>query len=180
MPGMMSRPRLALSAVLLLALAACAPALDWREVRPGAGRVLVWMPCKPDRVERSVPLPGGAPRPMQMLVCTAGGSTWAVSSVALDDPARVGPVLDGLRRLRAENLGGVEAASAPYAPAGASPQPAARRFQLRGQRPDGRPVAEESAVFALGLHVYHLAVLDGSPSAESREMFFERLQISRP
>lgn len=43
----------------LLALAACSPALDWREYRADDGGFAVLLPQKPGRAERRIPTPAG-------------------------------------------------------------------------------------------------------------------------
>ena len=72
----------------VLALAACSPALNWREVRPANTSLSLLLPCKPDKAEKIVPL-GGQPTTLAMLGCDAAGATFAVAVADLGDPARV-------------------------------------------------------------------------------------------
>lgn len=70
-----------------LLLAACSPALDWRETQaPGAGLTLLF-PCKPQSHERSVEV-AGQPWSAQLLACDAGGMTFA--ALALSPPSSLG------------------------------------------------------------------------------------------
>ncbi|MEN9543232.1 MAG: hypothetical protein RLZZ598_65, partial [Pseudomonadota bacterium] len=126
---------------------ACAPTLDWREVRPSDSKLVALLPCKPDRVTRTLPLAGVEVR-FELLACSAGGSTWALSSADLGDPGRVATALDELRRVRAVNLDGREIAQMPFVLRGATPYPGTLRFEIRGRRPDGAVVAETGVVFA--------------------------------
>lgn len=167
-------------ALAALALVGCSPALDWRSVRPAEGAVAVWMPCKPERHERPVKLDGGVSRVVEMQVCDAEGTTWAVSTLEVAGAAEVGPALEALRAARRVQLGGVERSAEPYGPSGAAARPEARRIVVDGQRPDGRPVRELSAAFAVERQVYQLIALDGRPGPEATEMFFERLELARP
>ena len=48
--------RMCAALLLLCALGACTPALNWREVRFDNARWTGWLPCKPDRAERAVRL----------------------------------------------------------------------------------------------------------------------------
>lgn len=169
----------------LLALAAglaglgCSPALDWRVVRPAQSSVEVLMPCKPERVERRLAFPGGAPVALELQACDADGSTWAVSSAALGDPARVPEALERLRASRQASLAGAEVAPPrAYRPRAAAPLPGSLRFEVRGRRPDGREVLERAALFAVGDRVFHLAVVDGAPSADALERFFDQVAIA--
>jgi hypothetical protein len=64
---------------------------------------------------------------------------------------------------------------------GMTPQAAARRWQLRGQLPDGRAVAEWVQVFAHGTRVFQASVIGpaGDPEAVSRRAapFFDALRV---
>lgn len=159
-------------------LAACAPTLDWREVRPDGSALVVLMPCKPEKAERPLEL-GGIRVPVQQLACRAGDTLWGVTSAELRDPARVGEALAQLRQARARNLQGQEREHAPAAVKGMTPQPQAQRFTVVGRDPDGRDVTEQSLVFAHGTRVFHLAALGGAPSAEALETFFAQLHLGR-
>ena len=67
--------------------AGCAPDLNWREVRPVGTTLVALLPCKPDRQTRAIPL-AGAEVSMEVLGCSAGGTTWAVATADVGDPAR--------------------------------------------------------------------------------------------
>lgn len=183
LPGDSAGPRrrgLALLLAGLAALGGCSPALDWRSVRPADGAVAVWMPCKPDRHERPVQLAAGLKVTLQMQVCDAGGTTWAVSSFEVAESAAVDAALEALRAARPAQLGGSEREARAYTPAGAAPRAQAQRILVEGRRPDGRPVRELSAAFAVDRQVYQLLALDGQPGPEALDMFFERLELARP
>lgn len=77
-------------------LVACAPALDWRDVRPEGSGVLLLFPCKPDSQVRTLSL-AGAPVRLALHACSTGGSTWALAVADVGDPARVGSALTELR-----------------------------------------------------------------------------------
>ena len=89
--------------LLGLALAACTPALDWRESRPTGSGMVVLFPCKPDSHARQVQLGPDAVR-LELHACTAAGATWALAFADMGDPARVGPALVELRTSAAKNL----------------------------------------------------------------------------
>lgn len=76
---------------LLWVLTACTPAFNWRDVAFDGAPVAALLPCKPDRGERVVPL-AGAPRQMVMAGCEAGGATFTVAVVNVQDIAQVGAV----------------------------------------------------------------------------------------
>ncbi len=100
------------AAALALALWACSPTLNWREnIAEGTGLTTMF-PCRPDRHARSLDL-AGAQVHMQMLVCSAGDATYAVSFFDASDAAAVGPALAKLQAAMMANIG--------------SPAPCARR-----------------------------------------------------
>lgn len=173
----MSKPtRFPGCAALALGLAACAPALDWREARSGGDTLTALLPCKPERRSRSVPL-AGAPVLLEQLSCHADGTVWAVTTADVGDPARVGAALEALRAARVLNLQGRETAVRPARVAGMTPQPLALRYSVDGRRPDGSALREESLQFARGTRVFHAAALGGAPSADALETFFDGLKL---
>src|SRR5436309_1517187 len=119
----MRAPVARLVAGLLGMLAACSPALDWREVRIDDGGFVARFPCRPQRISRSLTIVGHPVR-MQMVSCVADGITYAATWADLDDPRAVQPALEALRRAAAANLGMAQGASSPFALRGATPNEA--------------------------------------------------------
>ncbi len=72
----------------LCLLAGCTPAFNWRDVAFDGLPVSALLPCKPDRATRTVPL-AGAPRQMVMAGCEAGGATFTVAVVAVQDASQL-------------------------------------------------------------------------------------------
>lgn len=174
---MTSIPRAAaLVAAALWALTGCAPDLNWREVRPAGSTLVALLPCKPDRQTRTIPLAGGEAS-MEVLGCSAGGTTWAVATADVGDPARVAPALAGLRAARTRNLEGREGEARPGEVSGAAP--GTLRLTVEGRRPDGTPVRERALLFSQGTRVFHAAALGGEPPAEALEVFFGGLKLAR-
>lgn len=179
-------------------LAACSPALDWRDARSADGALMALLPCKPQLHERRVSL-AGRERLLSMKACAAGAHTWALSVVSVDDPAQTGPVLQALAAGARANLGlGDGAAKAPgpeprpeprpdprpatAAPTpatvpGATPHPESRRLVLQGLRPDGAAVQMHLALFVRGTQVYQATVLGPGAGAEAIEVFFSSLRL---
>jgi len=156
-------------------LAACSPAMDWRDVRPEGSGAQLMLPCKPASHARKVRL-AGAETELTLYACTAGGATWAIAFADLGDPARVGPALQELRDAALANLG----ASAPQILAlkveGATPNPASTRMSLLGKLPDGQAVQEEVAVFTRGTRVYQATCVGARLPADGVETFFASLR----
>jgi hypothetical protein len=177
-----STPRVAAMAICLIAavavVAACSPALDWREVRSEGGALTVWLPCKPQRRVREVDL-AGTRVSMEMLGCRADGSTWGLTSADVGEVGRVEPALAALRKARTENLGAPEtAASAIELPTGAGRLPALA-LRIAGRDAAGDAAVERSLIFSSGTRVFHVAVIGREPSAEALDSFFRPLRLAR-
>ncbi len=156
-------------------LAACAPTLDWREVRPEDSQVQLLFPCKPVQQVRRVRLAGQDLR-LALHACSAGGQTWALAHADLGDPAQVGAALAELLASAAANLGAEAAPGQPLQVAGATPNPGSRRLRLAGRLPDGTPVDEEVAVFTYGTRVYQATALGKALTHEAAQTFIGSLR----
>lgn len=114
--------------LLTLLLAACAPALNWRDVRETELALAAQFPCKPQRL-----VEGGT----GMLQCEADGQRFVLSWRQLPEPALARDALALLPetlatrlRAQAEPIPGVRL------PEGAAAWPGAGRYALRGgERP---------------------------------------------
>lgn len=182
----------AMTALLALALTACSPAFNWREVRPDNTRLSLLLPCKPDRAQKTVPL-GGQPTVLAMLGCDAGGATFAVAVADLGDAAKAGPVLAQWQSLTLANMkAGPRAADpgpggtqvVPLKLPGASAEPAPLLVSAQGQRADGTAVTGRAAYFAQGSQVFQVVMYagatqrDAAPQAvEVAETFFASLKF---
>lgn len=161
---------------VVLAVAACSPVDDWREVRPAGSGALLLFPCKPTSLTRSVVL-AGAPVELTLLACAAGPTTYALTHGDVVDPARVSPALQALAASAAANVGAEVAAGEPSAVPGMTPNPQARRWALRGRLPDGTAVAEEVLTFAKGTRVFQATVIGPAPAPEAVRVFFEGVKL---
>lgn len=161
---------------LLGALAACSPALDWRELRPEGSGALLLMPCKPASQARRVEL-AGAQVEWTLHACQAMGMTWGFGFAELDDPARADAALRELQRSALAHIGAGGGDALPLRVDGVSPQPAAVRLALQGRLPDGRPVQQQIALFAREARVYQASVVGPVVLAEEAQTFFEGLSL---
>lgn len=171
------RGLIALAVALGSALAACTPALDWRESRPDGSQAQLMFPCKPASHERRVVI-AGQTTPMSMFACSAGETVYALSFADVKDPARVGAALDELARSAQSNLQSPSgAASEPVKVAGMTPHPQSAQWRLAGRLPDGRVVEERVAVFSHGTRIYQATMLGAKLDAEAQDMFFGALRV---
>jgi hypothetical protein len=77
----------------VIGVAACSPTFNWRELRPESAPLEALMPCKPESATRPVPLLG-APIPLHMYSCEAGGLTFAIAWAELAEAEQVGAALN--------------------------------------------------------------------------------------
>jgi hypothetical protein len=167
---------------VLVATVACSPALDWRDVRLDGPDLLTLFPCRPVAQAREVDL-AGATRTMRLHACEAAGRTYAVMVVDVEEPAGVGPALVALREASlAKALDGQSPSFTGWsAPAGATPQPAAGRWQL--------PVTDgvatkllDMATFSRGTWVVQASVIGVADPARSPvsavDSFWEGLRFA--
>ncbi len=168
-----------LAALLLPALLpACSPTLDWRQVQPPGWSLAAALPCRPDVVERQVPL-AGPPVALTMWSCNADGHLFALASADLGDPARVGPALQSLVAAARANLSAHVESDQPASVPGMTPHPAARQLQLAGRRPDGEAVRANLRVFAYGTRVYQATVLGPQAGDAQVRPLAEGLEVRR-
>jgi hypothetical protein len=170
--------RSGLTGLLACALAACSPAMDWREVREERAGLVAMFPCRPDRVERSVEI-AGRRSAMHLLSCSAEATTFAVGWFELDDPAAVAAGLAALRAAALANFGATVAQAVPWQPTGATPNREAARLTLAGRVPDGAAVQVHAAFFAHGLIACQATVFGVDPGVESVQTFFSGLKVGR-
>ena len=162
---------LALPMCLVLAsLGACSPTLDWRETAAEGSGVVAMFPCRPDRHARTVELAGSKLK-MEMLVCAAGGATYALSFVDVPEPARVNAALAELRLVTLGNVQAVAPQSTPASIIGMTPNAEAARVAASGRLPDGAAVQVHAVFFVKGLRVYQGSVIGARLVAESNEIF---------
>ncbi|GAB3477085.1 hypothetical protein [Polaromonas eurypsychrophila] len=176
-------PRLALLAAAFLALAACNPTFNWREVRPDNTALSLLLPCKPDKAEKSVPL-GGQPVPLRMLGCDAGDATFAVAVADIGDASKAEAVLAQWQALTLANmkagpvgLGAGTTQVSSFRPAGMASGAPALLVKSSGKRADGRAVTGQAAYFSRGSQLFQVVLYADVMSAEVAETFFSSLKF---
>ena len=167
---------LAVGLVLLAGLTACAPAHDWRELRPEGSTVQFMLPCRPSVLERKVRLAGREVK-LNLHACSAGGQTWALAEADMQDATLVTAALQELRNTAQGNLGAASGTVVAWAAPGATPNPAAVRLALQGRLPDGKAAQEHVAVFAHGTRVFQATALGEHLPEEALDTFFSALRL---
>ena len=165
-------------------LAACNPALNWRETRIKDTALVAMLPCKPDAGARVVPL-GGRNVSLHMTGCDAGGATFAVAHANLDQPGTAPAVLAQWRAATLANMGAVSSRDVPIGlspggRAGTTASAASNALVLvtaHGRRKDGSTVAMQGAWFAKDAQVFHAVVYAERISPDVTEAFFSGLRF---
>ena len=160
----------------LVALSACSPVMDWREVALPDTPLLAQLPCRPGHFQRDVVVAGSALK-LFMLSCEAGGVTFGVASADVADPTRVESVLGGLADTARHALRGAHSDFVAFDLPGATPFRGATSARLRGERPDGVIVEESLRLFARGTRVYQASAIGTSLDAASLAPFEEGLRF---
>ncbi len=172
-------PRRRLGGLLLLlvgVLAACSPALDWRQARSADGAVEALFPCRPRLHERRVVLAGSEVK-LSLLACDTGNQTWGLASAELPDPSRHGRALDELAAAAGANLSATPRATPLQVP-GAMAHPGSRRLVIEGRRPDGQVARMDLAVFAHGTRVYQATVLGTQLPEGAADTYIGALRVA--
>jgi hypothetical protein len=134
-------------------------------------------PCKPASHARRVAMAGGT-IDMSMFACSAGETVYALSYADVNEPARVGAVLEEMARAAQSNLQSPSgAASEPAKVAGMTPHPQSAQWRLAGRLPDGRAVQERVVLFSHGTRVYQATMLGAKLDAEAQDTFFGALRV---
>ena len=171
----------------LLALTACSPAFNWREVRPDNTALTAMLPCKPDKGSKSVPL-GGQPTELFMVGCEASGAMFAIASADMGDAQKAADVLVQWEQVTLANMkaaplagapgsAGSATTTAPIKVPGAAALPAPVLITARGSRPDNSAVSSQAAYFVHGSQVFQAVIYADSISPEVAEAFFSNLKL---
>jgi hypothetical protein len=88
-----------------LALCACSPSLNWREVRGSESPYTVLLPAKPSSHARPVNL-GGIQASMQMTAAEVGDLSFAVASAAIADAQQRTAAMEFMQQAMVKNIGG--------------------------------------------------------------------------
>lgn len=159
-----------------LALAACTPTFNWREVRAESAPLKAVLPCKPDKGARTVPMAGRQVE-LKVLGCDTGGATFAILVGDIVDPLRAGAVLAQWKAATLANMraDGASAQERPFLPAGAMALPQSVRVTASGQRGDGSRVESQAAYFARGSQVVQAVIYADRVPSEAADAFFAGL-----
>lgn len=163
---------------LAVLLAACSPALNWRDVQPDDTALTLLLPCKPDVAQQTVPM-GGVSTQLTIQGCDAGGATFAV---AVADVGSASQVVRALGQWESVTLAGIKANARdarrdPAKIPGAAGSPAPVLVRALGQRADGSAIYSHALYFAHGTQVFQVLMLASTIAPEAEDMFFSNVKL---
>lgn len=162
--------------VALLALAACSPTFNWREVRVEPSPLKAMLPCKPDKATRQVPM-AGRQVDLQVLGCDTGGATFAVLHADIGNAARSGEVLAQWKQATLSNMRSRAGKEEPFVPPGGIALRESIHIVATGQRADGSAVESHAAYFARGTQVFQAVIYADRLQPQWAESFFSGLKF---
>lgn len=167
-----------LSGLTLLALAACNPTFNWREVHTQDRTLTALLPCKPDSATRRVDM-GAVTLDMHMMGCETGQATFAIAHVTAPAPGEAAQTL--LNQWQQANLAALRAASPQHQPvrvAGAGGGVSApQKVRAMGLTAQGQAVESQAVYFAQGAELFYAVILAERIVPELAETFFTGLRL---
>lgn len=159
-----------------LAMLACSPAIEWRQLAPPELGVVAIFPCRPASHQREVQLAGQRVR-MVLYACKADATTFALAAADVADVRLVGVALQELGAAAAHNVGATPGLGEELNVPGMTPNANARRFGWTGELPGGAVTREQVGVFVRGSRVYQATVLGPNPEPEMVNIYFAGLRF---
>ena len=158
-----------------VALTACNPTFNWRDVRPENTRLSLLMPCKPDKAQKTVPMTG-QPTELVLLSCDVGSVTFAVAVADVKDTSKVAATL---AQWQSATLANMKAAPATSGAAFKLPGLAsgAVLFKATGKRANGQAVSSQAAYFAQGSQVFQAVMYADKIAPDVADTFFSSLKF---
>lgn len=148
---------------MLASLAACQPALNWRQVHPAGSGAVALFPCKPDVEQR---------QGMGLAQCETGGKGFALSWAEVPDATQVGAALKAMPQALATKLGRPLPPGQALQVAGMTPMPEASHYVL-----SSNGAVTHVAVFAHGTRVYQALMTAPQDDAAAWDSFRAGLAI---
>lgn len=162
-------------AAAVLALAACTPALNWRETAVGATGLHASFPCKPDRAEHRTEFAPGRPVVLHAMGCEAGGASFAVVYGDFGSPGELAHALAQWKKAALARA--TVEGERPFVPPGALELPQSVEVRSRSQRADGSALQGRAAYFARGTHAFQAVVYAPAIGPGQADPFFAGLRF---
>ena len=159
--------------IMVLGLAGCTPALNWRAVNLDG--VSTWLPCKPDRAQRELEI-GGQKIQMEMMGCEAQGVMYAVSHAKVSNPSESQTVAAAWQNASFKQMLAGAPQQSVFQARGEKPV-TGQFFKLAGARNNGQELKAQLAWVVIGDEIYHLAMYAQAITSEQADPFFSEVKI---
>jgi len=173
----MGAVRAAVGLAVAIALAACSPAYNWRDVQ--LAQLSTLLPCKPDRAKRMVAL-GGQEVELEMLGCETRGTLFVISHIKLTAAQQTTALVAQWRVATLGNMRGTVQQELPLQAKALAVHSASQELRATGLRPSGEAVQAHLAWLASGADVYHLAVYAQRIEVQEAAPFFTEPRLRAP
>ena len=161
----------------LLAVAACTPTFNWREIAIAPAGLHTMFPCKPDQVEHKSAFSPGREVVLHATGCESGGAAFVV---VYADMGNAGDLANALSQWKQASLATTKStaqAELPFLPKGALGLLQSVKLRADGQRPDGTALQSQAAYFARGTTAFQAVVYSSRLKPEMTEPFFAGLRF---
>ncbi len=162
-----------LGLIMVLGLAGCTPALNWRAVNLDG--VSTWLPCKPDRAQRELEI-GGQKIQMEMMGCEAQGVMYALSHAKVSISSESQAVAAAWQNASFKQMLAGAPQQSVFQARGEKPA-TGQFFKLTGTRSNGQVLKAQLAWVVLGTEIYHLAMYARAITSDQAEPFFSEVKI---
>ena len=159
--------------IMVLGLAGCTPALNWRAVNLDG--MSTWLPCKPDRAQRELEI-GEQKITMEMAGCEAQGVMYAVSHARVQAASESQAVTVAWQRASFKQMLAGAPQQTIFQTRGEKPA-TGQFFKLTGARSNGQVLEAQLAWVVLGTEIYHLAMYSQAISSDQADPFFSEVKI---
>jgi len=172
------------TAVALVAITACSPVFNWREVRLEASGLTALLPCKPDRAARDVVFDTDQVV-LRMAGCEAGGATFTIAYAIAHDATQACAWLTAWKAAMTNKLQAQTSVETQVEMRGAAAAPAPIQLKAEGNDTEGRKTPAQVWWFTQaaqsgqpGEVLLYQATMLGQPSEiDASATFFENLRL---
>lgn len=159
--------------IMVLGLAGCTPALNWRAINLDG--MSTWLPCKPDRAQRQLEI-GEQKIIMEMAGCEAQGVMYAVSHARVQAASESQAVTVAWQKASFKQMLAGAPQQSVFQTRGEKPA-TGQFFKLTGARSNGQVLEAQLAWVVLGTEIYHLAMYSQAITSDQADPFFSEVKI---
>lgn len=161
----------------IVAVAACAPTFNWREVTVAPVALRAAFPCKPDKAERKLPFTPDKELLVHAIGCETAGVAYALLWADAGNAADLGVAMSQWKQASLAASHATVVGESPFQPRGALALPQSIQVRAEGRAPGGDAMQSQAAYFGRGTAVFQAVVYASSLKPEATEPFFSGLRF---